>query len=319
MNIESARLSTPSSFERRTSLLVGILGVAGSFAFAGATTDFVVTPVSSTVVDLTPGVVVITTIQLLGTLSELVAFIVALLATVMILSGAALVGNQIGSRTGDWFGVMLGVYFTGWCVAALITRSPVPALAVAIPMGITAGLRERSHGRDTQTSVDDRRRRALKTVAALLGAVGLGTVLGLRDGPVDTAPCQQSRPASEKPSNVARGMLGSNHWISTVFRDLSARLASSTRSISTRSIRISLPQNGASPSRELSKTNRPSTTLTSRRWSQSISSSPSDVGGSAQRRTHGYRALNRCAGPTAPCPYRCARVTCDASGCRRLL
>jgi len=87
MNIESARLSTPSSFERRTSLLVGILGVAGSFAFAGATTDFVVvTPVSSTVVDLTPGVVVITTIQLLGTLSELVAFIVALLATVMILS-----------------------------------------------------------------------------------------------------------------------------------------------------------------------------------------------------------------------------------------
>jgi len=30
-------------------------------------------------------------------------------------------------------------------------------------------------------------------------------------------------------------------------------------------------------------------------------------GGSAQRRTHGYRALNRCAGPTAPCPYRCAR------------
>jgi len=195
----------------------------------------------------------------------------------MILSGAALVGNQIGSRTGDWFGVMLGVYFTGWCVAALITRSPVPALAVAIPMGITAGLRERSHGRDTQTSVDDRRRRALKTVAALLGAVGLGTVLGLRDGPVDTAPCQQSRPASEKPSNVARGMLGSNHWISTVFRDLSARLASSTRSISTRSIRISLPQNGASPSRELSKTNRPSTTLTSRRWSQSISSSPSDV------------------------------------------
>jgi len=160
-------LSTPSSFERRTSLLVGILGVAGSFAFAGATTDFVVTPVSSTVVDLTPGVVVITTIQLLGTLSELVAFIVALLATVMILSGAALVGNQIGSRTGDWFGVMLGVYFTGWCVAALITRSPVPALAVAIPMGITAGLRERSHGRDTQTSVDDRRRRALKTVAAL--------------------------------------------------------------------------------------------------------------------------------------------------------
>jgi len=65
MNIESARLSTPSSFERRTSLLVGILGVAGSFAFAGATTDFVVTPVSSTVVDLTPGVVVITTIQLL--------------------------------------------------------------------------------------------------------------------------------------------------------------------------------------------------------------------------------------------------------------
>jgi len=78
-------VSTPSSFERRTSLLVGILGVAGSFAFAGATTDFVVTPVSSTVVDLTPGVVVITTIQLLGTLSELVAFIVALLATVMIL------------------------------------------------------------------------------------------------------------------------------------------------------------------------------------------------------------------------------------------
>jgi len=113
MNIESARLSTPSSF-RTSDVVAGRDPESpGRFAFAGATTDFVVTPVSSTVVDLTPGVVVITTIQLLGTLSELVAFIVALLATVTVMiSGAALVGNQIGSRTGDWFGVMLGVYFT---------------------------------------------------------------------------------------------------------------------------------------------------------------------------------------------------------------
>jgi len=187
-------------------------------------------------------------------------------------------------------------------------------------MGITAGLRERSHGRDTQTSVDDRRRRALKTVAALLGAVGLGTVLGLRDGPVDTAPCQQSRPASEKPSNVARGMLGSNHWISTVFRDLSARLLEfyevdiNTINPDISASEWSLSITGAVENEQT--VNYTDLTAMEPVHHQFITLR---CGGSAQRRTHGYRALNRCAGPTAPCPYRCARVTCDASGCRRLL
>jgi len=248
-----------------------------------------------------------------------VAFIVALLATVMILSGAALVGNQIGSRTGDWFGVMLGVYFTGWCVAALITRSPVPRSSSCDPNGDYCRPPRRSHGRDTQTSVDDRRRRALKTVAALLGAVGLGTVLGLRDGPVDTAPCQQSRPASEKPSNVARGMLGSNHWISTVFRDLSARFMEFYEvDINTINPDISASEWSLSIT-GLSKTNRPSTTLTSRRWSQSISSSPSDVWGICSTANSWIPRSEPVCRSTAPCPYRCARVTCDASGCRRLL
>jgi len=84
MNIESARFL--HTVQLRTSDVVAGRDPRSrwSFAFAGATTDFVVTPASLTVVDLTLGVVVITTIQLLGTLSELVAFIVALLATVAI-------------------------------------------------------------------------------------------------------------------------------------------------------------------------------------------------------------------------------------------
>jgi len=131
------------------------------------------------------------------------------------------------------------------------------------PNGDYCRLRERSHGRDTQTSVDDRRRRALKTVAALLGAVGLELYSASVTDRSTPHPCQQSRPASEKPSNVARGMLAAITGYRRYSGTLSAWLASSTRSISTRSIRISLPQNGASPSRELSsKTNRPSTTLT---------------------------------------------------------
>jgi len=185
-------------------------------------------------------------------------------------------------------------------------------------MGITAGLRERSHGRDTQTSVDDRRRRALKTVAALLGAVGL-ELYSASDGPVDTAPLS-AIPSSERETIERRP---GHAWQQSLDIDGIPGLVSSVSEFYEVDINTINPDISASewslPSRELSKTNRPSTTLTSRRWSQSISSSPSDVGGSAQRRTHGYRALNRCAGPTAPCPYRCARVTCDASGCRRLL
>lgn len=181
-------LSVPSRTERRTSVLASIVGIAGSFAFAGPTADFVVTPVNSTVVDLTPGVVVITAIQLLGTLSELVGFVVALLATIVMLSGAGVVGSGIGRRTGDWFGVMLGVYFAGWIVAAFLTKAPVPALAVAIPMGITAGLRDRARTRNTDEPTDTRRRRVIRTVASVLGAVGLGTVLGFQKISVETAP-----------------------------------------------------------------------------------------------------------------------------------
>lgn len=188
MNDDRPFPSVPSSSERRTSVLAGIVGIAGSFAFAGPTADFVVTPVNSAVVDLTPGVVVITAIQLLGTLSELLGFVVALLATVAMLSGAGILGSRAGRRTGEWFGVMLGVYFAGWIVAALLTKAPVPALAVAIPMGITAGVRERARRRDTDESTDTRRRRVVRTVASVLGAVGLGTVLGLRRISVETAP-----------------------------------------------------------------------------------------------------------------------------------
>lgn len=39
--------------------------------------------------------------------------------------------------------------FAGWVVATLLTKTPVPALAVAIPVGITAGVRERALARDT--------------------------------------------------------------------------------------------------------------------------------------------------------------------------
>lgn len=188
MSNDTKPIFVPSSFERRTAVLAGIVGIASSFAFAGPTADFIVTPVNSAVVDLTPGVVVIKAIQLLGTLSELLGFVVALFATVVILSGAELVGGRIGSRPGEWFGVMLDVYFAWWAVAALITRAPVPALAVAIPMGITAGIRERGRARDTREPIDSRRRRVVKTLAGLLGAVGSGAVLGLRETPVETAP-----------------------------------------------------------------------------------------------------------------------------------
>ena len=120
--------------------VAGVVGVAGSFAVAGFTVHFVAAPVNAWVVEHTPGIVVTVAILSLGSLGEVLAFAVALVLSALALAAATLVGASVGDHAGDTAGAVLGTYFAGWTVTALLVRAPFVALGAAVPMALVVGI-----------------------------------------------------------------------------------------------------------------------------------------------------------------------------------
>ncbi len=158
-------------------LLAGLSGLAGSFAVAGLTRNFVATPVNLWLVKATPGIVVTASIQLLGTLGETLAFVLSLGLAVGLLAAVALVGDALGTRVGGTPGAVFGTYFAGWAVTTLLVGAPFFALGAAVPMAAAVGLwRYAPHSK----SPDRERRRIVVATAGFLGYLGLSAFVGLR-------------------------------------------------------------------------------------------------------------------------------------------
>ncbi|MFB6130552.1 MAG: molybdopterin-dependent oxidoreductase [Salinigranum sp.] len=112
--------------------LVGALAVAGSYAVAGTDPAFLVAPVHSLVVDLTPAPVLAFSILVLGDVGDLLGFLLALAVAVAALGAVALAGFALGRRYGT--AAALGtVYFGTWGLTALLTGAPWTALGAAVP------------------------------------------------------------------------------------------------------------------------------------------------------------------------------------------
>ncbi|WP_396610641.1 molybdopterin-dependent oxidoreductase [Haloferax sp. S1W] len=158
-------------------IVAGTVGVAGSFAVAGFTRNFVVAPVNSWVVNTTPGVIVTASIQTLGTLGDTLAFAFSVGLTAFVLALVAAAGDAFGDRFGGTVGAVMATYFVGWGVTAVLVRAPFFALGVAVPMAVAVGLGRRFPVRPTP---DRGRRRVVVATASLLGFLGLSSVIGLR-------------------------------------------------------------------------------------------------------------------------------------------
>lgn len=91
--------------------LAGFAAVAGSFAVAGSTPEFVVAPINEFVVTVSPAELVAFSIQTLGHLGDLLAFALSLVLTVALFAVATWIGARVGRYTGIRFAPQWGV---GW-------------------------------------------------------------------------------------------------------------------------------------------------------------------------------------------------------------
>lgn len=140
----SARAATSSGrhlstgVESARALFVGLVGTAGSSAHAGPTADVLATPIHAAVVHLAPAPVVVASIQALGTASEVLAFVVALLPSVCALGVAAFAAGRIGRRFDD---PAVSVLATDVSRTALAER-PTPGGRRWVPEAVTGASRK---------------------------------------------------------------------------------------------------------------------------------------------------------------------------------
>ena len=160
-------------------LLAGLTGVAGSFAVAGYTRQFVVAPIDAAVVRLTPGPIVAFMIENVGEQGHLLHIALSIGIAVGVFGGAALLGLAISRRFGS---ASLGAGATGvlaWGVAAGITLEPLFAVAAGVPAALlTAVGATRLSGVDHDPS----RRRAILSGVGALGFLGVAGLLGRQRG-----------------------------------------------------------------------------------------------------------------------------------------
>lgn len=115
-------------------VLAGIGGVAGSYAVAGYSRSFVVAPIDSLVVKLTPGSMVTWVIENVGEEGHLLHIALSVVLAATLFAGISLVGI-VAAREFDR--PVVGVVFAGlgsWLVTAAITLEPTLAAGAAVPV-----------------------------------------------------------------------------------------------------------------------------------------------------------------------------------------
>ncbi|MEF8776872.1 MAG: molybdopterin-dependent oxidoreductase [Haloarculaceae archaeon] len=142
-------------------VLAGLTGVAGSFAIAGYSRQFLVAPIDALVVDLTPGGIIAFMIQNVGEEAHLLHISLSLLIATGLLSGAAAVGllakrrwtpSSTGSVLGFLFGGLLAGLFA-WGITAAITGRPGLAIGAGGPVAVFTAVAGRSSAWPTHPSV----------------------------------------------------------------------------------------------------------------------------------------------------------------------
>ena len=186
MNKYLRRLEPLSLGDLLFAVLAGVTGVAGSYAVAGYTRQFIVAPIDATVVRLTPGEIVAFVIQNVGESGHLLHIALSFAVATGLLAAIAILGLYVGRRLAH---PAIGVGLAGvlaWGLATAITARPVLAVGTAGPVMLWlvvgfVSLVSPDH--------DPSRRRVLASSAGALAFIGASFGIGqwVRDTGTDNS------------------------------------------------------------------------------------------------------------------------------------
>ncbi|MDZ7702207.1 MAG: molybdopterin-dependent oxidoreductase [Halobacteriales archaeon] len=165
-------------------LAAGAAGVAGSFAVAGFTPDFVAGPIAGLMARALPGAVITFSIVVLGDLGTQLSVLGAIALAVALFAAAAGAGWALGHRLGSRaLGSAIAGLLTG-AAALLVTGAVLPSLTAGLVAGLVLSLAAVGGTPTSATAVSPARRRVLVGMAGALAFVVGGSVLGSRVNPV---------------------------------------------------------------------------------------------------------------------------------------
>jgi len=178
----------------RTELLVAVLagvsGVAGSYAVAGYTRQFIVAPIDALVVRLTPGRLVAFVIETIGEGGHLLHIALSVGLAVGLLGGISLLGIRLADRlTRSTLGIVLAGGLA-WAVTAAITADPSLAIGAAAPVVVFTAL-----GVGAEDAIEHKpaRRRVIASAAVFIGvAAGVGRLVDAGGDEVSTEPVSEA-------------------------------------------------------------------------------------------------------------------------------
>jgi DMSO/TMAO reductase YedYZ molybdopterin-dependent catalytic subunit len=125
----------PSRQQAVFAVLAGITGVAGSYAAAGYTRSFVVAPIDSLVVKLTPGAIVTFMIENVGDEGHLLHIALSMIIAATIFATLAL-GGMLVARRVTALGAVVLAGGASWALTAAITGESLLAIGAAVPVTV---------------------------------------------------------------------------------------------------------------------------------------------------------------------------------------
>ena len=179
-----------SRTELLVALLAGVTGVAGSYAVAGYTRQFIVAPIDALVVRLTPGRLVAFVIETIGDAGHLLHIALSVGLAVSLLGAIAFLGVRVADRlTQSTLGIVLAGGLA-WGVTAAITAYPSLAVGAAAPVLVFTAL-----GVQAGDAIEHNpaRRRVIASAAAFIGvAAGVGRLADAGSDDAPTAPVSEA-------------------------------------------------------------------------------------------------------------------------------
>jgi len=161
-------------------LCTGVAGVVGSYAVAGFTPTFVVSPVANLFRMVMPDFVIRYAITILGSLGQQLNLLTAFALVIGGIGTIAAVSMYVGERLNNRAVPVVVTTVTTWGVAVALTNSVVLSLGAGLPAGAVVLLAELAPSLPVGRNVDDSRRAVLTSALSVIGFSAVGYAVGQR-------------------------------------------------------------------------------------------------------------------------------------------
>ncbi|WP_136716158.1 molybdopterin-dependent oxidoreductase [Halorientalis salina] len=159
-------------------LFAGVAGVVGSYAVAGYTPAFVVSPVADLLRAVMPDIVIRYAITILGSLGQQLSLLTAFLLVIGGIGTLAALSMSVGERLNNRALPVVSTAVATWGVAVTLTDSLLLSFGAGLPAGAVVLLAEAVPSVPVATDVDEDRRTVVATALSVLGFSAVGYAVG---------------------------------------------------------------------------------------------------------------------------------------------